>query len=50
MRIYVAAIIYVILAAVSPLRAQDRIETSETDFFVQTAGGNPAICGLDFTL
>lgn len=49
MRIFVAAIIYVILAAVSPLRAQDRIENSETDFYVQTAGGNPTICGLEFT-
>ncbi len=50
MRIFVAAIIYVTLAAVSPLRAQDRIETSETDFYVQTAGGNPTICGVDFYL
>jgi hypothetical protein len=50
MRIFVAAIICAILFVVSPLRAQDKIETSDTDFFVQTAGGNPAICGLEFWL
>ena len=50
MRICATTIICLILTAANPLQAQDRIENSETDFYVQTAGGNPTVCGLEFVV
>jgi len=49
-RIIVAYTVLLLFASLGVARAQDRIETSETDFYVQTAAGNPTICGLEFTL
>jgi hypothetical protein len=40
------ACIFVVLTATA-LHAQDKIESSEVTFFVQTAGGEPASCGFD---
>jgi hypothetical protein len=34
----------------SPLLAQEKIENSETSFYVQTAAGDPALCGFDAIL
>jgi hypothetical protein len=33
-----------------PTNAQDTIEKSETTFYVQTAGGIPRVCGIEFAL
>jgi hypothetical protein len=38
------------LAAVSPVKAQDTLVSSDMDYYVQTADGKPAICGKDYTL
>ena len=38
------------LGATNSLNAQDALIKSDTDFFVQTSGGTPAICGFEFTL
>ena len=41
-----------IVAAVTaiPVHAQEKIESSEISFYVQTSGGNPAVCGVDAVL
>ena len=41
-----------IVAAVTaiPVHAQEKIESSEISFYVQTSGGNPAVCGIDAVL
>jgi hypothetical protein len=38
------------LLVTSSANAQDTIEKSETTFYVQTAGGDPQICGIEFAL
>ena len=43
------ACIFVVLTATA-LHAQEKIESSDTTFFVQTAGGEPMDCGFDEVL
>jgi len=41
--------IVAILTAI-PVHAQEKLESSEASFFVQTSGGSPAVCGFDAIL
>ena len=38
------------LAVVGPAYAQDEMQRSETEFYVQTSGGAAEVCGLDYTI
>ena len=49
MRAQIIYIAMLVLTIVNPLRAQEKIESSESSFFVQTAEGKIAICGFEFT-
>jgi len=44
-----AAILFA-LSVVGPACAEDEVQKSETEFFVQTSGGNSEVCGLDYTI
>ena len=44
-----AAILFA-LSVVGPACAEDEVQKSETEFFVQTGGGNSEVCGLDYTI
>jgi len=48
MRALITCIVAVLTAC--PLHAQEKIESSEISFYVQTSGGNPAVCGVDAVL
>lgn len=49
MRALLVTCIVIVLTA-CPLHAQEKIENSEISFYVQTSGGNPAVCGIDTVL
>ena len=38
------------LAVANPAYTQDTVQSSETEFYVQTAGGVPQVCGVEFTI
>ena len=38
------------LAVANPAYTQDTVQSSETKFYVQTAGGVPQVCGVEFTI
>jgi hypothetical protein len=37
-------------AVANPAYTQDTVQSSETEFYVQTAGGVPRVCGVEFTI
>ena len=50
MRTKICAATLLALTVAGPAYAQDDVQKSETEFFVQTSGGDPEVCGLDYTI
>jgi hypothetical protein len=50
MRTTIIAAASVLVLTLSGSYAQDTIQSSDTDFYVQTSGGTPMGCGFEFTI
>jgi hypothetical protein len=50
MRALICSAILFALAVARPAYAQDEVQKSETEFYVQTSGGTAQACGMEYTI